>query len=131
MSAFVAKLFVSSVRRQASAPDAVEVSFGAVTRGEANRAWAEATPAASFAMTVQNPAIVPDLRLGREFYVHFEPAEAVASLADGHGYALSDYEVGHPTPSSGGQFYRCSVCNCKRPSHDEPLRSELVRTANL
>lgn len=130
-TAFTAKLYIASVERQASNPDTVKVKFGAVTRGEANKAWAEATPMASFEMTVQNPEVVPALRMGQEFYVHFEPAEEVTSLADGHEYTPGDYETKNPHPTYGEANFRCTLCNCKRVSHVEPLRSRIVAAAGL
>lgn len=123
-----AKLYVTSVSRQASTPDAVKVTLGAVTRGEANKTWAEATPMASFEMTIQNPAAAALFRMGQEFYVDFIPAEEVASLADGHEYQPSEYE------RLNGDKYgnsRCEACNAKRQSHDEPLRSQIVKSAGL
>jgi hypothetical protein len=123
--AVVAKLFVSSVKRQVSAPDTVEVTLGAVTRGEANRSWAEATPAASFQLTIQNPEASAQFSLGQEFLVTFEPDGAAPSLADGHAYEPGDYEKSNPTQYTG--TYRCATCNAKRVSHDEPLRSQIVK----
>lgn len=123
-----AKLFVSSVERQSSTPDAVKVTLAAVTRGEENKTWAEATPAATFSMQIQNPDAVAAFELGQEFYVDFTPAEPTANLADGHPYQPSDYEL------ENGDKYgsaRCAKCSAKRKSHDEPLRSRLVKLAGL
>lgn len=122
-----AKLYVSSVRRQVSAPDTVELTFGAVTKGDENRSWAEATPAADFKMTVQNPNAVAEFSLGQEFLVTFEKAGAAPSLADGHEYSPTEYEKQNPNPQYGAHNYRCAYCNAKRPSHEEPLRSRLVK----
>lgn len=126
--AVVAKLFVSSVRRQVSAPDTVEITLNAVTQGDENRAWAEATPAAKFEMSIQNPDAAVEFELGQEFYVRFEKAERVKSLADPHDYVPSDYEQKNPDHARWG---RCEVCKAKRQSHDEPLRSKLVKLAGL
>ena len=128
-TAFVAKLYVSSVERGTGAPDTVHVKFAAVTRGDASKSWAEATPQASFDMTIQNPEVVPFLRLGQEFYVRFDPAEPVPSLADGHEYRPSQFE--RDNPDRYPWQFRCEACNCKRASHEEPLRSQIVSAAGL
>jgi hypothetical protein len=122
-----AKLFVSSIARQASTPDAIQVTFGAVTRGDDNKDWAEATPVAQFQMTIQNPAAAAQFSLGQEFYVDFSPAEDVATLATPHDYQPSEYERSQTDWGHG----RCELCHCKSISHDEPVRSELVRLAGL
>lgn len=128
MSKVVAKLYVSSVKRQVSAPDTVEVTLAAVTRGEENKAWAEATPAANFAMSIQNPTAAAVFQMGQEFLVSFEPDGTPPSLADDHGYKPTDYEK---QKNDNQPYYRCAVCNAKRVSHDEPLRSQLVKLAGL
>jgi hypothetical protein len=126
--AVLAKLYVSSAKRQASSPDSVEVTLAAVTRGEENRSWAEATPAASFSMTINNPEAAAEFVLGQEFFVRFDKADPVVSLADGHPYEPSDYEK---QKNDDQPYYRCTLCNAKRISHDEPLRSQLVKLAGL
>ena len=128
-----AKLFVASVRRQASAPDTIEVEMGAVTRGEANKNWAEATPSASFKMTIQNPEATTMFVLGRELYVDFTLAEQSPSLADGHAYKPGQYEQDQIDKGTGtySGFHRCAECNAKRSSHEEPLRSQIVAQAGI
>lgn len=118
----VAKLYCASVKRGAGTPDAVEVTLAAVTRGDENKSWAEATPAAQFQMTIQNPQAVSAFRLGQEFLVTFEPTGTPARLEDGHEYEPSEYERDHP----GGTHHRCQACGAKRQSHEEPLRSQLA-----
>lgn len=126
-----AKLFVSSVKRQVSSPDSVEITLAAVTQGDENKEWAEATPAASFSMTIQNPPAAAYMGiLGQEYYVTFEKAETKqATLADGHEYVPSEYEK-----QKGGKvesYFRCEVCKTKRAAHDEPLRSQVIKMMGI
>ena len=122
----VAKLFVASVTRQAGSPDTVTVSLGAVTRGEENKTWAEATPMAKFEMTIQNPDAAVQFRLGQEFYVTFEATGAPGTLADGHAYEPSDWERKNPETCAYASNQRCVTCGAKRSSHEPELRAKLV-----
>lgn len=119
-----AKLFVSSVRRQVSSPDSVEITLAAVTQGEENKSWAEATPAAKFEMSIQNPDAVVQFPMGQEFLVTFEPIGTAPSLGDGHPYEETEYERLNGDKYGGA---RCERCKAKRLSHEEPVRSKLVR----
>ena len=137
-----AKLYVSEATRGAGAPDAVRIVLAAVTRGDENKSWAEATPVAKFEMTIQNPEAAAVFYVGQEFYVDFTPVPAPSkigkdhqipgdsnlTLADPHDYEPSEYERNNP---DSGHHYRCQKCNCKRQSHDEPLRSTLVERIGL
>lgn len=49
-----ARLYVSEISRFAYNPSQVTVKLMAVSRGEANKEWAAATPAANFTMTISN-----------------------------------------------------------------------------
>lgn len=136
-----AKLYVSEITRGAGSPDAVKVKFAAVTRGEENKQWAEATPMANFEMTIQNPEAAAIFYTGQEFYVDFNqvPREEMVgkdqnpflsnlTLADPHDYEPTDYERENGDRYGNG---RCVRCNCKKPSHDEPLRSKLISTMGI
>lgn len=122
-----AKLYVAAVERQASTPDAVKVVMNAVTRGEDNKTWAEASPSGRFEMQIQNPLASSQFSLGQEFYVDFTPAEPVTTLATPHDYTPGEYEEKNPS----GNHHRCSLCGAKRISHEEPTRSLIVQQAGL
>lgn len=118
-----AKLYVSEVKRQASNPDHVTVTLSAVTRGEENKTWAEATPSARFEMTINNPEAAASFTLGQELYVTFEAAEPVPSLADGHAF--------EPRGTDSWNSKHCARCGCRQASHDEPLRSRLLASVRF
>ena len=118
-----AKLYVSEITRQASCPDQVQVKLAAVTRGDANKQWSEATPSASFSMSINNPEAGAMFVLGQEFYVTFDLAEPVSSLADGVAFEAR----------GEGQWERgyCRHCQCRERSHAEPLRSQLLASVRF
>jgi hypothetical protein len=119
-----AKLFVSHIARDAHAPDSIHVHFGAVTRGEENRQWAEASPSADFKMTINNPAAAAAFVLGQEFFVTFEPAEIRPQLSDGHAFEPRD--ASHEWGAK-----HCGLCGCRKASHEEPLRSALIASMRI
>lgn len=51
-----------------------EAVYGGTTNKEDNT-FAEATPSATFSMTVNNPAVRGQFKPGQKFYVDFTPAE--------------------------------------------------------
>lgn len=118
-----AKLFVQSVLRSAHAPDQLTVQLCAVTRGEENREWSQATPAARFELTITNPQAAAFFVLGQEVYVTFEQAEPIALLSDGHAFESKD----------SGQYgpRKCSLCSCSERSHEEPLRSAVIAALKI
>lgn len=69
-----AKMYVSELKRNAYDPYAVTVTMQVVSRGEANKEWAAATPSGTFTATIKNPAAaMPFINgLGDEFYVTIE-----------------------------------------------------------
>jgi len=82
MSAILrAKLRVSSVMQSKNADGSIgfeEVKLQAVHSDDPeseNKQWSQYTPAASFSMTINNPAAFGKLSNGHEFYVDFIPAE--------------------------------------------------------
>lgn len=42
---------------------------------EANKQWSKWTPSGELQLTITNPAVFPDLVLGRTFFVDFTPVE--------------------------------------------------------
>lgn len=42
---------------------------------EANKQWSKWTPSGELALTITNPAVFPDLVIGRTFFVDFTPVE--------------------------------------------------------
>ena len=121
-----AKLYVAAIERTATRPDHAKITLGAVTRGNENKQWAEATPSASFIMTIQNPVAAAQFVLGQEYYVTFERAEAMPHLGDGHQWEAVD-------PKSTYEYQRrqCKVCGLPDSSHEEPIRSQIVKMAAL
>lgn len=122
-----AKLFVSSVTRQAHAPDQITVRLNAVTRWEENREWASATPMATFEMTINNPAAAALFKLGREYHVTFEGIDGGATLSDGHAFE----DPAEDDARSTYQADKCVACGCHRDSHEEPQRSQIVANSGL
>lgn len=118
----VAKLFVSKIERNASNPDQATIHFGAVTRGEANKVWADASPSASFQMTINNPEAVAQFQLRQEYYVTFEQAEVIPTLGDGHEFEGGDSQWSENT---------CQLCGCRKISHEPGMRERIVALAGI
>lgn len=79
MATVRAKMYISTVSRQAYDPSATKVEMQVVTRGDENKEWASATPQGAFWAIIKNP-LAADLladRLGQEFYVDITPVEDV------------------------------------------------------
>lgn len=134
-----AKLFLSALHRQASNPDGIEIELAACT-GEENKTWSEASPSASFRMTINNPVAAAMFRhTGQEFFVDFSPANPPpTSLADCDEFVLDEYyqsqiDSGKSTLETilSQSHVRCARCRCKKVSHDEPLRSLVIRNLGL
>jgi hypothetical protein len=73
-----ARFFVSGMTRRAYNPGATDVELVAVSRGEHNKRWAQATPSGNIKMTIQNEGAAAWFteRLGQEVQVMFSPAPA-------------------------------------------------------
>lgn len=75
-------MIVETVHRQEGTDGKVtqeDVKLRAVYAGETNaedNTFAEATPSADFSMTVNNPAVIGQLKEGQAFYVDLTPVEA-------------------------------------------------------
>lgn len=70
-----AKAFVQAVTRRAHNPGAIEVQFGAATRGEENKVWSEYTPVFQLTMNIKDGPAANYFELGQEYYVDFSRAE--------------------------------------------------------
>lgn len=135
-----AKLFLAAIHRGASTPDAVEIELAAVT-GEENKTWSEASPSASFRMTINNPIAAAFFRNpGQEFFVDFSVASpAPTTIADCDEFVIDQYaqeRIDSGKYESREQYLaaahvRCARCRCKPASHEEPLRSLLIRNLGL
>lgn len=69
----IARFFVSGYQRRAYDPSATEVTLHAVSRGEHNKTWAQATPSGEIKMTIKNESAAAWFtdRLGAEIEVTF------------------------------------------------------------
>jgi hypothetical protein len=78
MSGVVARFYVQGYAKKAFNPDAVEITLQAVSRGEANKVWASATPSGSITMMIRNgPAgdfFVDCFERKAEVEIHFREA---------------------------------------------------------
>ena len=63
----------------------VEIKLAAVTRGEDNKQWSQATPAGSLTMTVKNELAAEQFAPGQEWYLDMVPVPAAAVGAEGMG----------------------------------------------
>lgn len=118
-----AKLYVSGIGRDVNAPDSINVHLAAVTRGDDNKTWAEASPSAEFRMTINNPSAAAFFVLGQELYVTFERAEVKPLLSDGHAF--------EPVGDQEWSKTRCKLCGCRKASHEEPLRTAIVAAMKI
>lgn len=77
MSIVRAKAYVAELKRSSYNPEAITVVLRAVTKGEANKDWADATPQLELSMGIKNPLAgdVFEKALGKEFYLDFTPVE--------------------------------------------------------
>jgi hypothetical protein len=71
-----ARFYISGYERNSYDPTATRVKMQAVSRGEHNKSWAQATPAGTIEMTVKNTSAADWFvdRLGKEVAVTFTPA---------------------------------------------------------
>lgn len=67
--AVVARMFLQQSTEKAGMPDAREVQFNAVTRGDEAKAWSQWTPSAHLTMMVTNPDAVKHFEVGAEYLV--------------------------------------------------------------
>lgn len=63
----------------------VEVKLGAVTRGEDNKKWSQATPVGNLTMTIKNELAAEQFAPGQEWYLDMIPVPKDAVGSEGMG----------------------------------------------
>lgn len=79
----IAKFFVQELDRHEDSPTASRIKMGAVCRGQANKAWASATPGGSVELFTLNEAATDYFEKGAEYEVTFVRVEP-PKPGDGH-----------------------------------------------
>ena len=103
-----AKFYVAEISRKAYNPRQATVVLQAVSRGDGNAQWSEATPSGRLEMSITNERAVDALVLGQEYYLDFTPAEAHLNPMDGHAFR----------PSTGyGGAGSCGECGTAKANH--------------
>jgi hypothetical protein len=105
----------------------------AVSRGDQNKSWTVATPAARLEMTINNPSAFEQMRewqrAGKDLRVVIEPVET-AKPADGHPWRQAteaDGQVGLSYYSTDGKCGECGemrflgVAGDQRPTHKHDI----------
>lgn len=127
-----AKFYVQGVTLLPGESSGVEVSLGAVSRGDRNASWAQATPVGSIKMTINNPVAAQgwiDFQMAArssgkspELFVDLYPAED-GWAGDGHKF--------RPSEGAEGTVYDPKYCGeCGRPQ-DEKMRYGGVESEDL
>lgn len=107
-----ARFYVAELTRQAYNPKHLSVKLQAVSRGDQNKDWAEATPSGQVTMTINNDPAAQWFadRLGQDVTITFEDAVA-HTPADGHPYRES--------LAQAGTAYGPPYCgDCARPESE-------------
>jgi hypothetical protein len=109
-----ARFYVSKTTRQAYNPAHLLVELTAVSRGDQNAQWAEATPCGKIEMTINNPeAAAPfEQALGKDVAVTFEFVE-ILKPEDGHAFRQSVLPEGIYHGGAG----TCGDCGGKQAQH--------------
>lgn len=78
----VARMFLQQSTEKAGMPDAREVEFSAITRGEEAKSWSRWTPSARLTMMVTNPDAVAHFEVGAEYLVTIRKVRAAGAKED-------------------------------------------------